>query len=159
MEQLGRFFALHDLWSACYGIVWHNLRFYYNPVTGLLEPVAYDAEPFWFCDPQQTIISEFVKTKLFADPQVRAAYAHALERVSQADYVPELQSELGSEHDQIRQALEVEFDEDVFVNWAALQTRARNLSLELQPAQPVRGAYQVLDGRQALPESPSWCST
>jgi hypothetical protein len=29
---MGRFFALSDLWSACHGVAWQNLRFYYNPV-------------------------------------------------------------------------------------------------------------------------------
>ena len=52
VELWGRFFALHDLWSAPHGVLWHNLRFYYNPITALLEPVAFDSEPFYHDRPR-----------------------------------------------------------------------------------------------------------
>jgi len=42
VKQLAKFFALQTVFGAYHGAVWHNLRFYYNPVTCKLEPIAYD---------------------------------------------------------------------------------------------------------------------
>ena len=49
VRLMGRFFAISDLWAACHGTNWHNLRFYYNPITTRLEPVVFDAIPFDEC--------------------------------------------------------------------------------------------------------------
>jgi len=61
-DLVARFLAVSELWSAEHALHWINLRFYYNPITGLLEPVAFDngqmpsgverrliaqAHPFW----------------------------------------------------------------------------------------------------------------
>lgn len=41
-DQWARFLAVIDLTGAYHSLIWHNLRFYADPVRGLLEPVAYD---------------------------------------------------------------------------------------------------------------------
>lgn len=43
LEKLARFYAIADVFNAYHGIIWHNQRFYYNPVIGKLEPIGYDA--------------------------------------------------------------------------------------------------------------------
>lgn len=43
IDLWARLYALSDLFNVRHGLTTHNLRFYYNPVTGLLEPVAFDA--------------------------------------------------------------------------------------------------------------------
>lgn len=42
VESLAKFFAFADVFYARHGIIWHNLRFYFNPVLCKLEPIAYD---------------------------------------------------------------------------------------------------------------------
>ncbi|MCH9660389.1 MAG: hypothetical protein K0U54_05700 [Bacteroidetes bacterium] len=44
IEKLSTFVALSNLFGAHHGLVWHNLRIYYNPITGKLEPIAFDSE-------------------------------------------------------------------------------------------------------------------
>ena len=41
---LGRFIAVVDFWGARHSIYWHNLRFYFNPLTAKLEPIGFDAD-------------------------------------------------------------------------------------------------------------------
>jgi hypothetical protein len=48
VEKLGTFFAVTDLWAGSHATVWHNIRFYYNPITARLEPVGYDANPLTY---------------------------------------------------------------------------------------------------------------
>ena len=42
IEMLAKYFAIADVFLARHCIIWHNQRFYYNPVLCKLEPIAYD---------------------------------------------------------------------------------------------------------------------
>lgn len=144
LPLMGRFFALSDLWSACHGTFWHNIRFYYNPITALLEPVGYDNEPFQWCDQNHTIVSSFINKSLFDDPAIRAAYAAELARVARPEYVAQLQSDLQERHDALSAALKIEFPhEDILVDWTKLNNRAVTLTQEINPPATVRGSYTL----------------
>lgn len=43
VDGMAKFFAVTTLFNASHARIWHNMRFYYNPVTGLLEPIGFDA--------------------------------------------------------------------------------------------------------------------
>lgn len=147
LELMGRFFALSDLWSACHGTAWHNMRFYYNPITGLLEPVAFDAEPFRWCDQQNTIINEFIGTSLFNDPEIRQAYVQELARVADPVYVETFRNGIIEQHERLVTALRTEYaTEDIDVPWDKLRSRSISLRQELQPPIPVRAAYYLSGG-------------
>jgi len=42
LDRLARFYAIADLMGADHCTAWHNLRFYYDPVSDRLEPVGFD---------------------------------------------------------------------------------------------------------------------
>ncbi len=42
IDQLAKYYALTEVLMAFHGFIWHNIRFYINPVTSKLEPIAYD---------------------------------------------------------------------------------------------------------------------
>ena len=46
IDLYAKFAAVIDLFGAHHGYIWHNLRFYLNPVTGLLEPITFDNQAF-----------------------------------------------------------------------------------------------------------------
>ncbi len=94
--KLARFFALSDLLGAHHGLFWHNARFYYNPSSGLLEPIGFDAD----CNPEvQQVIGEqagiwgdstlhltYFK-QVFADQQFIHQYKEALADISDTTYL------------------------------------------------------------------------
>ncbi|MFC4635169.1 hypothetical protein ACFO3O_14755 [Dokdonia ponticola] len=43
VEKLSMFLALSNLFGGYHGLIWHNLRFYYNPITSKLEPISFDS--------------------------------------------------------------------------------------------------------------------
>ena len=43
IDALARYYAICDVFQAHHSIIWHNQRFYYNPVLCKLEPVLFDA--------------------------------------------------------------------------------------------------------------------
>ncbi len=42
VEKLAKFMAITDILDATHAFVWHNQRFYYNPLIKKLEPIGYD---------------------------------------------------------------------------------------------------------------------
>jgi hypothetical protein len=45
MPQMARWWVLVNTWYSCHGVAYHNRRFYFNPTTNLLEPIAFDNTP------------------------------------------------------------------------------------------------------------------
>ena len=85
LDALGTFLAAVDLWSAPHGLIWHNLRYYYNPVIERLEPVAFDNDPF---SPELDFESVGLSSgDLNHDPYIQVAYARALVRMCEPGYV------------------------------------------------------------------------
>ncbi|MFT4667403.1 MAG: hypothetical protein ACI9XB_004372, partial [Gammaproteobacteria bacterium] len=42
IDRMARYFAICDVMGAYHGTAWHNMRFYYNPLSAKLEPIGYD---------------------------------------------------------------------------------------------------------------------
>lgn len=141
LETMGTFLALSDLWNAHHGLIWHNLRYYYNPITARLEPVAFDTHPLIpDLDPEMVGLPWYVFCR---DPHLQAAYVRALARISQPGYVESLEAEWGPAFDALRAALEPEFGPNVLAPpWDMLRRRQTLIRQVLAPYQMVY-AYVV----------------
>lgn len=42
LDRMAAYYAACDALNGYHGIVWHNQRFYFNPITTLLEPIGFD---------------------------------------------------------------------------------------------------------------------
>lgn len=47
IDFYARLHAILDLFGSTHGRIWHNMRNYYNPVTGVLEPIPFDEIAFY----------------------------------------------------------------------------------------------------------------
>ena len=148
-ELWGKYYAITDLWYAGHSTAWHNLRFYYNPVTGLLEPVAFDGDTA----PQygkESLVSLFTSSPTFQSPGVQEAYIKTLERITDRQYVNMLQESFGKEMVDYHYLLVKEYESQgvsdnlLKLPWQDLEFRRDVLSRNLSPAQPVRGNYHVV---------------
>ncbi len=45
IEKTAKFYALMDIGNVHHALVWHNMRYYYNPVTTKLEMIGFDMIP------------------------------------------------------------------------------------------------------------------
>ncbi|NND53902.1 MAG: hypothetical protein HKN56_02900 [Gammaproteobacteria bacterium] len=80
VERLGAFLAVSDMFGSWHAVAWHNLRFYLNPVTLRLEPIAFDATlQDRFTDAASVISDEPVAIAMLADPLVRQRYKEVLD--------------------------------------------------------------------------------
>lgn len=90
--KLATFLAVTDVMSGDHGNAWNNKRFYYNPITSLLEPIGYDAN----CGFINTILltsKKFVNNEnihlksIFSDTTLVRQYISELERISNKEYL------------------------------------------------------------------------
>jgi len=103
VKKLAKYFALSELMGGLHGASgWINLRFYYNPVTSLLEPIGFDANTGttlvqqWYSfrvaiaknDPPVPLY--VIQAKIFSDTIFFEEYIRALRRVSEKDYLEKL---------------------------------------------------------------------
>ena len=44
INKLTTYTALSNLFGGHHGLIWHNLRIYYNPITNKLEPISFDTD-------------------------------------------------------------------------------------------------------------------
>ncbi len=109
-----RYFVLSDLFGAEHGLRWHNLRFYYNPNTGKLCPVAFDNAPghkiklFSFQDPGNELNKNLVRL-FFSDQSFLDQYFTEANRILHPDYYSTLLTESKTEHEKIIKFLKEEF--------------------------------------------------
>jgi len=42
IDKVSRWWIITNIWNGLHGAITHNLRFYFSPVSGLLEPISFD---------------------------------------------------------------------------------------------------------------------
>ncbi len=136
-ELMGKFLALVDFWGAEHSLIWHNLRFYYNPVTTQLEPIAFDAHPLATgvnIDLHQ--LEGLRQTIMYGDPRLQRAYLHHLWRISRPSYLEKLKEHFGTDFASLHTALAEEFgEENLSPPWDVLARRQDWLRELLTPYQ------------------------
>jgi len=140
LELMGRFLALSDLWNSEHALIWHNLRYYYNPITARLEPLVFDAQPLPdYLDPNMVgLRQDFHYDPFYHSPELQAAYVRALDEFSQPGYVDALEAELGPQYDALRAALLPEFDQrHLTPPWDELRRRQGLLRQMIDPYRTV----------------------
>ena len=95
VDLFALYFALADVFGAWHGLSWVNLRFYFNPITGLLEPIPDDNfdELNLYTRLDRLVRLEdsynngrFLRS-FMADSEFVATYLRELDRVSQPEYL------------------------------------------------------------------------
>lgn len=128
VEKYGEFLALVDLWGATEAVSLVNLRFYYNPESGKLEPIGFNGNPL-----QGN--SRISASNLFDDLEIQRSYLDSVGRVSQPEFIDRLQAELDPEFRELQRALSVE--QDVEPPWDLLRQRQRQMQRSLNPIRPI----------------------
>jgi len=89
IDKLSKFMAILDLTGSWHAFVFNNMRFYYNPITSLLEPIGYDAHSGF----ATTTLTYHLRNTgyptmfLINDIELIERYISELERVSKKEYL------------------------------------------------------------------------
>jgi hypothetical protein len=143
-DLMGKFYAASDLWAAGHGTAWHNIRFYYNPVTGLLEPIVYDGEALGSKENPNTLATVFAEEQLFLHPDIRSAYAKYALVFSDLEKIDAFIENNSDEFYKYQSAIEKEYfqlanSETLESPWGVIRERAQMLQLQFDVDKPLDG--------------------
>ena len=83
VEQMTRFMAVSEVWSIRHALRWHNMRFFLNPITFRLEPIAFDVNmQAIYTGTGMSVLAESFPERLLRDPVMRRAFVRNLARIA-----------------------------------------------------------------------------
>lgn len=103
VDRLATFIALTNLFGGYHGLIWHNLRIYYNPITNKLEPISFDSNS----GTRLTKILEYPLTK--KDTVLQEKVLEKLKFVSSSDFINDLILNHNTKLEQLKTALRTEY--------------------------------------------------
>jgi hypothetical protein len=151
-RKLATYFALADVLGAEHAAVWHNFRFYYDPIATRLEPIGFDGNagaPLHNVLGSKELLEEDrggFRSRIFADPAFMAEYVAQLERVSDPAYLDALLADLGPGIERNLRILHKEFpwqrfDPEIF------RANAKLIRNVLSPTQGLHAYLNASDPR------------
>ncbi|MBI4230973.1 MAG: CotH kinase family protein, partial [Planctomycetes bacterium] len=146
VEKTARHFAVTDLFGGNHGARWINRRFYYNPITSRLEPIAFDANAGRILPALSVCLSGIdgyeVNTILLEDPVIYDAYVKALQRVSAPAYLEAL---LAESAEGLRRNLRILYREDPSCRFdpGVLSLNQQRIRETLAPRRAVRAYWNA----------------
>ena len=114
-EAWSKYLVLADLFGADHGFFWENYRFYYNPVTGLFEPIPFDNEPGKIIE--NLAIHAFdpdMLTKLLEDEIFVKEYIKQMKIYADQNYIGTKISQYGEEIDYYTKLLRQDYPNYTF---------------------------------------------
>lgn len=146
VDKIAKYCALVDLSKSYHGIIWHNQRFYYNPVICRLEPIAFDnyydkGVMSWTSKAiygnnfnENTIpkINGFYNFQyLMTDSIFVKKYTFYLEKFSNDNYIDSTLAIYNSEIQNLEKNIQKEFETYKY-DYDFLKTNAENIRKELE---------------------------
>lgn len=111
-EKLGKFLAITHIWQAEHGLGIDDINFFFNPITSLLEPIGFDAEPTFYghyCFFTEGDIPDSWVNLALTDPKIVKIYIENLERYCSDTYLQKIRDEDYIYESKIRKLLLTEF--------------------------------------------------
>jgi len=146
MDLMAKYYAITDIFDANHSAIWHNLRFYYNPVTRKLEPIGFDGytESGHYRIYVKLFFAEFMSSEyedewsafykyIFRDEEFIRYHTPAMMKYSSDDFINELLEENDDEIFKLETLIrrstkpDYEFDEN------AILKRARIINRNITP--------------------------
>lgn len=104
IDKLTLFVAISNLFGAHHGLIDHNLRIYFNPITSKFEPIAFDSQGGYPID--KIVNYPFSEN----DPIYTSKLVEKLELVSSSNFIKKMIHESGNDINTISNILDTEFD-------------------------------------------------
>ena len=151
-EKMAEYMAIMDLVNGYHSVIESNLRFYFNPVTGLIEPVGreFSAHPSSNAvNTREEVLSNHFLLNVFKDPLFLLKYGQALEKVSSQKYLDEFFEEVDSE---LQYQLSIVYRDHPYHYFSKsyLYERQQLIKKKLNPDSQVLVAYYKVLGKRKV---------
>ncbi|MFK8056223.1 MAG: hypothetical protein AB8F78_08915 [Saprospiraceae bacterium] len=162
VDRLAKYFALADVFDANHGTIWHNLRFYYNPVTRKLEPIGFDGytEVGPFKTYSDLFFGEYKSSEsfdkwnaiyhyIFQDETFNRHYTAALLEYSSGNFINELQTKYREDLYGHERQINAFIDPDYQFDISDIRVRAGRIHNDIVPYPKTSlKVYRELDDNQ-----------
>lgn len=161
LDRLAAYYAACDALNGYHGVVWHNQRFYFNPITGQLEPIGFDGfggppeTSYTFLgegalNPQSLMGNSFF-ARLFQDTAFTSRYIKQLYRFTSPDFFDPFLDSLQADWTARKQWLKMEFS-GYDAQLKGLRERARFVHALILPyqEQSLKASRSVVDPASVL---------
>ena len=82
-DKTSRWWIVSNIWHGLHGAITHNLRFYFNPVTGHLEPIAFDNDAHPGFNPAKGLVNTIATRTLSRDIDFRLLTQNNLNEITE----------------------------------------------------------------------------
>ena len=143
IDLMAKYYAICDLTGAHHGSIWHNQRFYYNPVINKLEPIGYDGNvgkelanvvfvgQEYLGEPDDNT-SKSIFGNLAKDTIFIHKYIHYLNEFTKEEYIQEFTEKIENQAKLRKDFLKTEFEEAVFETYF-MKNKAAKIQTLIQP--------------------------
>ncbi len=160
IHRLAKYMAITDILQATHALTWHNQRFYFNPVTNLLEPIGFDgfgstAQK----NPEAQLHGELVYQKnaihtepvdrIFYDPAFVSLYLTYLNEYSSRAFINKFRAELDEPITAREQFLKTAYPKYSY-NRDHLMARSNKIQERLFPFENSIQAFSQPKGKDSL---------
>ncbi len=137
LRQWARFYALCELYQGTHALI--NARYYYNAITGRIEPVAYDPAVLKSHAEALIVNQSQQPDRLFSDGDFVALFLEELRRLSEPAAFQDHLDRVKPRFEYWNGLLKREFlaENKMTAPWSKLRRRAELIQVVLQPANPV----------------------
>jgi hypothetical protein len=142
VERTAKFLAVTELWSADHALAFHNFRLYYDPLTGLLEPIGFDANPLQHMHYSLLATESDWTEQLLNDPKLLAAYCKHLKRMTAPDYLKLVFEKFHQSWNDVVNTLQREWPEFQPSIWSKVEKRRRVLKQLLDQRHFITGHFR-----------------
>lgn len=147
LDKVARYYAIVDICKAQHSFVWHNQRFYYNPILSKLEPIGFDGytaegplnwvkKPFIGYARNFRYMSPAYKAlmfeRFFNDYDFVAVYVRYLEKFSHPEYMENFMEAMEPEIKKREELIGMEW-EDYQYNRNFMLENAKKIRMVLYP--------------------------
>ena len=158
IDKLATYLALSDLHQGKHGAIWHNLRFYYNPISCKLEIINYDnfTGDYEIREREETTALNFEQTTekfkykhfytyFFTSKKLREAYIKEVERLSSDEYVNAFYTKIEPQLKEYKKLINIEFPNyDISRNFLVKNAKELREDLKVIQQRVENGFYDSL---------------
>ena len=160
LDMTAKYLALIELTGGKHGLTWHNQRFYFNPITQKLEPIAYDCfmEVNLLLKRHELIAlkdssdHEYVLSRgVLKDPKLLARYEYYLKKYSDPAYLKGMYKKLGPKIKQVEKLLNYEYP-NIKLAKDHFEFNRKSIATNVRKLENVRPVSKTVESFGKLPE-------
>ena len=152
-NKMAKFYAITDLLNGRHAIQTRNTRYYFNPITSLIEPIGREWNPLRYAtqsdkhsimkltfEIEEGVFTEYFHSRLYRDYTFMTNYIRELDNLSRPEFLDLFFDEIDTE---MRNNLNVIYKDDPFYIYPTefLYDNQRYIRSKLYPTTPLIGVY------------------